>query len=167
MSMSAFPPERTGFRAGRRAVTSAPSGRLFRVAAALAAVAVALPWSSHRVAIDVPISVRSSAGGISAWAWGVIHDETGLQRVVLGTQHPARVLAVLGALGVWAALRRGSRRGALVAVALAAVALPLGPWEGGPQPGRACYALALMTAVAAILTARTTATAPGVEPTSR
>jgi peptidoglycan/LPS O-acetylase OafA/YrhL len=78
----------------------------------------------------------------------------------LGTQQPVRVVAVVAALGVWAALRRGSRRAALAVVAVAAVALSLGSWDGGPQPGRVCYVLALLTAAVAIVTERSASVTP-------
>jgi hypothetical protein len=68
---------------------------------------------------------------------------------LLGTQHPVRVLALVGIAGVWFALRRGSRPLALAAVAVAALALPMGSW-GTPEPGRFCYLVALLVAAAAI-----------------
>jgi hypothetical protein len=107
--------------------------RLLAAAAGLAVLAVGLPWSQGPAGLPV---------------------QAGLSGAVLGTQHPVRVLAVVGALGVWLALRHGSRRAALAAVGLAAVALPIGSWHGGAPPGQLCYALALVTAVLAILGGR-------------
>ena len=109
--------------------------RLLLVAAALAVVAVGLPWSGHPSGPDA------------------IHTDAGRETVLLGGQHPVRVLAVVGALLIWAALRRGSRRGALTGLAVAAAALPIGGWGGG-APGRVCYLLALLIAAAAVVAER-------------
>jgi len=103
---------------------------LIVLAGVLAAVSIGLPW--------VP---RPSPSGVAVGATGA--------GATAGTAHPVRVIALVAAVLLWWAVRRGSRRGALAACLIATTALPLG-LTAGVTSGRICYTLAIALAVVAI-----------------
>lgn len=75
--------------------------------------------------------------------------------VVLGTGHAMRVTGVIAALLLVVAIRRHSRRTAWLAIAVGALALPLGVGQGAVMPGRTAYLAALLIAAASLGLLRT------------
>lgn len=67
-----------------------------------------------------------------------------------GAQNAARVTGLAATVLLWLAVRRGSRRLAALALAVGAVALPLGLDLGAATPGRLCYLAALVAAAAGV-----------------
>jgi hypothetical protein len=65
---------------------------------------------------------------------------------VPGTDHPMRLIGLAAALLLWWAIRVGSRGTGWLALAVGALAVPLGLQLGPLQSGRFCYLVALVCA---------------------
>ncbi|HET9655242.1 MAG TPA: hypothetical protein VFP72_07800 [Kineosporiaceae bacterium] len=101
--------------------------RVILLAGVLAVVSIALPWSAGAVAIGSGVSAAELSG----------------------TTHAVRVIAPAAAALLWWAVHRGSTRGALGALLLAATALPIG-LSTGLAGGRIVYLMALAVAAVAV-----------------
>lgn len=102
--------------------------RLFLAAGALAILSLGLPW---QVAI-----VRNGPADATL--------------TNAGTQHPVRVLALLGGLLVWWGMTRGPHRIAWGGLGLAGLALVMGAPGSAVPPGRLVYAVAVALAAIAV-----------------
>jgi hypothetical protein len=139
--------------------------RLLVFACALAVLSVGLPWQrvpempglvfpGMIVVVDGPYVI--TYGVIPPYVLASVGGYT-----IPGAGHAMRLAAFAAALLLWLAIRRGSRRLGWLALAVAAVALPLGIGYGALMPGRLAYAGALvLTAVAIGLPHRRAAASP-------
>lgn len=101
--------------------------RLLAAAGALLALSVSSPWAT---AVRAP---RLS------------HPATA-RAVILGASQPMRLLGLAAVVVLYWAIRRGARRAGWAAIALAALALPVGLDPGRPGVGRVYYVAAMILA---------------------
>jgi hypothetical protein len=130
--------------------------RLLALAGALAVLALGLPWQrvplspgiSYPGAVYVFPDVNTSTPDIGIIP--PIYIPTVGGYTIPGTGHAMRLTALAAALLLWFAVRRGLRRIAWLALAVAAIALPLGVNHGAVMPGRIAYLAALVAAALAL-----------------
>jgi hypothetical protein len=126
------------------------------LASALGLLSLGLPWEQipglPGVVIPGVVVVFPSddlgAGGVSYLPGVFFPSFPG--GVVLGTGHTMRVTGLVAALLLARAIRRQSRATAWLAIAIGALALPLGVNQGAIMPGRVAYLAALLTAAASV-----------------
>jgi hypothetical protein len=133
--------------------------RLLVISAALAVLALGLPWQR------VPLTPGISFPGDEILLPVLNDDGIGFTPQVVippvnipsfggytipGTGHAMRLTLLAAAVLLGFAVRRGSRTIAWLALAVGAVALPLGVGHGALMPGRVAYLAALLTAAIAL-----------------
>jgi hypothetical protein len=126
------------------------------VAGALVLLSLGLPWQQITAVpgvlipgVIVPDPLGGDLGSGVAYLPGVFVPSTG-GGTILGTGHAMRATSLVAALLLCWAIRHGSRRSAWLAIAIGALALPLGVNQGAVMTGRVAYLAALLTAAAAI-----------------
>lgn len=121
------------------ALEGAPAPRRLLIAAgALAVASLGLAWGAPPAGLSFVIP-----GGAPAPA-GTLGDPEAAT-VLLGAQHPVRVIGLLAALLLVSAVRQGRPRRARIALLVGAMALPLG-LGSGLTSGPITYAAALLLA---------------------
>jgi hypothetical protein len=134
-------------------VTLTVDRHLLTLGGLLAGVSMGMPWGVRQeqlLDVTLPFAVPVPVGGTN-WTFPDSVDlDVAVPVVVHGLEHPVRVLAVVGAVLVWWAVRHGSRLTAWLGLLVAAAALPLGGTAGS---GRVVLAAGLVVVTVALLRA--------------
>jgi hypothetical protein len=120
---------------------------LLLVAGCLAVVSLGLPWGVYvdEILGETPFIITTGTGGVEVTTLFTLDLGVDVPVVVSGYQHPVRAVLLVAVLVMGWALRAGSRRGAVAAVVVAALALPLGaPGAAGQLVYAAAVALAVV-----------------------
>lgn len=112
--------------------------RLLIAACALAVASLGLPWgvSAPGLSFGAPAGAPARTGPLGG---------SDAATVLIGGQHPVRVIGLIAALLLVDAVRRGRQRQARIALLVGALALPLG-LGSGLTSGPIAYAAALLLA---------------------
>lgn len=129
------------------------------VAGALALVSLGLPWAAQAAPARSEVVYGHgwyNMGGPDGFVpmvvfFGPVEVEvsSAATRTLAGAQQPVRLIGVVAAILLFRAIRGARTRQAWAAVALGALALPLG-MNSGLTSGRAAYAIALLLAATAV-----------------